>query len=106
MLTNNLPEVIPPKTIVKLVRYDVNTPNWKDDVGNIYCIGYYSKQDGLDTLWLVDAAGNYCQTTDKEYLLKYFEILTLGNAVDYYGENSPAIRGITKDEPPVVLEKD
>jgi len=105
MLTDNLPKVIPPKTIVKLVRYDYNTPGWKDEVGNVYCIGYYRKQDGLDSLWLVDTDGKYCQTTDKDYLLKFFEILKLGDTTDYYGDNSPSISGITKIEPYSVLEE-
>ncbi|KIE42207.1 hypothetical protein [Geobacter anodireducens] len=106
MYINELPEIIPPKTIVRLFKYDENTPDWKDDVDNIYCVGYYSRQDGLETLWLVDMKGDYCQTTDKDFLLKYFEILTIGDVEDYYGENSPVIAGISVDEPHVVLEKD
>ena len=46
--------VIPPRSLVELIRADDDTPRWKDRIGKIYRIGYYNPQDGLDTIWLVD----------------------------------------------------
>lgn len=103
-MITNAPHIIPPKTIVKLIKADSTTPSWINLEGKIYCVGYYSKQDGLDTIWLVDADGNYCETTDREYLLSFFSILKLGDTMDYFGENAPKIVGITDSEPYKVLE--
>ena len=85
------PDIIPPGTIVKLIKADNKTPIWKNLIGTIYRIGYYSSQDGLDVIWLVDEFGKYCQTTDRNYLLKYFDIINLSNEKDYYGINSPPL---------------
>jgi hypothetical protein len=86
-----IPEVIPPETIVKLVKADGKTAEWKKEVGTVFRVGYYSKQDGLDTIWLVDASGSYCQATSRDFLLQYFEIIKLSQYNDPYGENSPQL---------------
>jgi hypothetical protein len=57
---------------------------WKDYIGRIFRIGYYSKQHGTDCIWLVNERGNYDQTTSREYLLKYFEPLELSDETDFY----------------------
>src|SRR6266403_2656675 len=64
------PRPIPPRSVVELIRADKGTPAWKQQVGRQFRIGYYSPQDGLDTVWLVDAAGEYCQTTDHDHLAR------------------------------------
>ena len=68
-----LPEIIPPRSVFRLARCDLRTKGWKADVGRVFRIGYYSRQDGLDTIWLVDELGKYEQTTDRDFLLKYFQ---------------------------------
>ena len=77
--------VIPPRSLVELIRADDDTPRWKDRIGKIYRIGYYNPQDGLDTIWLVDENGKYCETTDHDYLLKYFRIIKLCKTKNYFG---------------------
>src|SRR5688572_15257454 len=60
-----LPQPIPPRSVVELVRADNRTPTWRRQIGRRFRIGYYSPQDGLDTVWLVDDVGTYCQTADQ-----------------------------------------
>jgi hypothetical protein len=43
----SLPEVIPPRSRVRLVRFDKRTPVWHKDVGRQFRVGYYSRKDGL-----------------------------------------------------------
>ena len=85
MATKRIPKVIPPRSRVRLVRADRTTPAWRDDIGRTFRIGYYSRQDGLDCIWLVNEKGEYEQTTDRDYLLRFFEIVQLANERDYYG---------------------
>lgn len=80
-----IPKVIPPRSRVRLVRADRTTPTWKDEIGRRFRVGYYSRQDGLDCIWLVNENGEYEQTTDRDYLLRFFEIEQLTNEKDYFG---------------------
>ena len=84
--------VIPPRSIVELVRADKRTPSWKGQVGKRFRIGYYVCQDGLDVIWLVDEKGSYRETTDHDFLRKYFRIVRLSKETDYYGVNRPPLR--------------
>ena len=69
-----IPRMIPPRSRVRLVRADDGTPNWKKDIGRQFRVGYYSRKDGLDCIWLVNEEGEYEQTTDRKFLLKYFDV--------------------------------
>lgn len=69
----------------RLVRYDRKTPAWKRKRGKVFRVGYYSKQDGLDCIWLVNSRGEYEQTVDREYLLKYFDLVRLSSEKSLYG---------------------
>jgi hypothetical protein len=80
-----LPKVIPPRSQVRLVKADKHTPGWRKNVGRQFRVGYYSRKDGLDCIWLVNESGKYEQTTDREFLLKYFRIERLSNETDVYG---------------------
>jgi len=82
-----IPKVIPPRSVVRLIRADRDTPAWKHKIGARYRIGYYFPRDGLGTIWLVDRNGSYCETTDRAYLLKYFQIERLSKETDYFGVN-------------------
>jgi hypothetical protein len=92
----DLPPTIPPRSIFRLVRSDPDTPDWKKDVGREFRIGYYSKQDGLDVIWLVNEHGEYEQTTDREFLLKYFEPVEISDESDLYGSAKPQLRRLRK----------
>ena len=78
-------KVIPPRSVVKLLA------DWGDDRGRIFRIGYYSRQDGLNCVWLVNEAGTYEQTADQESIERDFEVLGLGNDTDLYGVEREAI---------------
>ena len=91
MGSNELPEVIPPGTKVRLARADSDTPNWQDCVGSIFTIGYYCPDCGLATIWLVNAAGEYEQTVDRSGLVEYFDILAVSDETDYFGAERPSL---------------
>jgi len=93
---SNVPDIIPPRSIVKLTRADDDTPGWKDSIGKRYRIGYYSKQDGLDVIWLVDDNGEYCETTERDFLLKYYKIIRLSREKDLFGVNRKPLGPIKK----------
>jgi hypothetical protein len=80
-----IPNVIPPRSRVRLVKADRHTPTWRKDVGRRFRVGYYSRKDGLDCIWLVNEDGEYEQTTDRQSLLKYFEIERLSSEKNLYG---------------------
>jgi hypothetical protein len=67
-----LPEVIPPRSVFRL--------------------GYYRRQDGLDVIWLVDERGIYEQTTDRDFLIKYFEPIEISDETDLYGAGKPQFK--------------
>jgi hypothetical protein len=78
-------KVIPPRSVVKLL-----SP-WGNDQGRIFRIGYYSRQDGLNCVWLVNESGSYEQTTDQKSIEKDFEVLNLSAEKDMYGVDREAL---------------
>src|SRR5450432_3945545 len=86
-----LPRIIPPRSVVTLVRCDSDTPAWRKDVGRQFRIGYYRKRAGLDVIWLVNELGEYEQTTDHETLLKYFVVDKLSPERSLYGIDRPQL---------------
>ena len=80
-----IPKIIPPRSRVRLARADRRTPSWRKETGREFRVGYYGRQDGLDCIWLVNEAGEYEQTTDRDHFLRDFEILRLTDERDYYG---------------------
>jgi hypothetical protein len=80
-----IPRIIPPRSRVRLVRADRTTREWQREIGRQFRVGYYSRQDGLDCIWLVNEKGEYEQTTDRDGLLRYFAIEKLTDERDYYG---------------------
>jgi hypothetical protein len=83
--------VIPPQSVVRLVR---TYPDSKTDlkIGDEFRIGYYSKQDGTQCVWLVDSTGDYSHTWDQDDLLNYFEVVTRSEETDTYGTHRAATR--------------
>jgi hypothetical protein len=81
--------VIPPLSLVKVISDD---PDWMDQKGSIFRIGYYRNSDGLDCVWLVDDAGDYVQTADQESIRRHFAVLELSEEDDLFGVNRPVIR--------------
>lgn len=91
-----VPTIIPPRSIVELIRADSKTPAWKNRVGVRFRIGYYNQSDGLDTIWLVDDEGNYVETTDRDFLLKYFKVIRLSATTNYFGAGCKPLMRLKK----------
>lgn len=83
---SKLPRIIPPRSVFRLVRSDRRAPGWKSDVGRVFRIGFYNRKDGLAVIWLVNEHGTYEQTTDREYLVRYFEPIEISDETDLYGD--------------------
>jgi HEAT repeat protein len=88
-----IPKVIPPRSRVRLVRADKQTPSWNKHLGRQFRIGYYSRKDGLDCIWLVNENGKYEQTTDRDFISKYFQIESVSQEKNFYGVGK---RSLTK----------
>jgi len=99
---SKLPRVIPPRSVVRLVRAGPHTPAWKDKLGKRYRIGYYQPRHGLREIILLDEKGRYFDAVDPEYLMKYFRIERLSKESDYFGVNRRRIgpvrrKGVRQD---------
>ena len=88
------PKPIAPHSVVRLARADGKTPGWRNQVGRVFRIGYYSRQDGLDCVWLVDDTGKYEQATDHEFLYRYFDVIHFAHGTNWYGRGRERIRPI------------
>jgi hypothetical protein len=87
---------MPPKSVVRLARCDKNTPAWRKQIGRIFRVGYYSRQDGLDCVWLVNEAGEYEQSTDHDFLFRYFDIIQQSDEKNLYGRRKPVLKPIIR----------
>jgi hypothetical protein len=85
---------IPPQSVVRLAHADRRTPAWRKDTGRIFRVGYYSRNDGLDCIWLVNDDGRYEQTTDHEFLYRYFDVIHFAKDTNWYGRRRPRLSGI------------
>lgn len=94
-----LPKVMPPRSRVRLIRADNHAPGWRKNVGRQFRVGYYNRKDGLDCIWLVNESGKYEQTTDREFLLKYFRIERLSNETNVYGVGKRQLAKLKKTAP-------
>ena len=80
---------IPPGSVVRLALRPNDAPRWKRSLGAIYRVGYYSRRDGLDCIWLVNEEGEYQETIDHDYLSKYFDVIQTSREKNLYGANRP-----------------
>lgn len=85
------PDIIPPLSVVEVVRVTKEEPAWRDHTGRIFRIGYYNPQDGLDCVWLVDDQGEYCETVDQEMIRTHFKVLEFSQETDLFGVDRPVI---------------
>ena len=83
----SFPVPIPPCSVVAVRR--VAGKPWASKTGLVFRVGYYSKMDGLDCIWLVDETGSYDQTIDHECLNKFFEIRSVAKERSLYGRGRP-----------------
>ncbi|HTB94653.1 MAG TPA: hypothetical protein VK728_17595 [Candidatus Sulfotelmatobacter sp.] len=89
----SFPTPIPPGTVVHVK--DTRAKKWKGNGNKRFRIGYYSRQDGLDCIWLVNNDGEYQETIDHEFLYKFFEIELLSKERSLYGKNRPQLGPIS-----------
>jgi len=82
---------IPPKSVVRLVSFPKGSVLWRRQVGQIFRIGYYGPNDGLDCIWLVNERGEYQETTDHGYLFKYFDVIQLSEEKNLFGRGKKPI---------------
>jgi HEAT repeats len=88
---SRIPKIIPPRSRVRLIRADGQPPALREDVGRQFRVDYYSRKDGLDCIWLVNEDGEYEQTTDRKFLLKYFDIEHLSREGSLFGRGRPRL---------------
>jgi hypothetical protein len=81
------PVPFPPGSVIS-VRHKARSP-WADEVGRLFRVGYYSKMDGLDCIWLVDEKGKYEQAIDHEFLNKFFDVQSIAKERNLYGRGRP-----------------
>jgi hypothetical protein len=83
----SFPVPIPPCSIVAVK--DIPRSPWAKKIGRLFRIGYYSRMDGLDCIWLIDETGQYRETLDHDYLYKFFEIRSISKERSLYGRGRP-----------------
>jgi hypothetical protein len=91
MMNSTLPDVVPPLSLVKVIKVTNEEPDWCGYEGRVFRIGYYSRNDGLDCVWLVDDEGQYLEAVDQEMIRTHFEILQRSDESDLFGVDRPVI---------------
>ena len=66
----------------------------KNNLRHFCRVGFYSKLDGLDIIWLVDHCGEYRDTINHKFMYKYFSIYEESEIYDYYGITHDTIGSI------------
>ncbi len=79
--------IIPPRSVIRLTQ---DAGDWRKR-GDEFRIGYYSRQDGPNIVWLVDKSAEYIGTWDQKSLLEYFEVVSLSDETDTYGMHRPVL---------------
>jgi hypothetical protein len=87
------PTPIPPATVVRVK--DSHAKKWKEYGNRRFRVGYYSRKDGLDCIWLVNDDGEYQETVDHDFFYKFFEIELLSKERSLYGKNRPRLGPIS-----------
>jgi hypothetical protein len=87
--------VVAPRSVVECVACNRRTGAYRGDLGKRYRIGYYGAcRDGIAVVWLVDALGEYVETTDHDDLRKYFRVVRRSGETDYYGDTRRPLRAL------------
>jgi hypothetical protein len=77
---------LPPRSVLRLRKLWPYARKKGHEIGEIRRVGYYSPQDGLDCIWLVDDAGAYNWTADHEWVCDKFEVVTVSGETDMFGK--------------------
>lgn len=82
---------LPPKTLLKLVKLWPHARKHGREIGQLYRVGYYSRRDGLEIVWLVDANGSYNWTAELPFIHQHFEIVGKSKERSWYGSERPLL---------------
>jgi len=96
---HDAPIPIPPRSVVRLARRHGRKGFWERNRGRVFRVGYYSKADGLDCIWLVNDDGIYEQATDHDFLYRYFDVIQFANHSNWYGHRQPKLLPIRRASP-------
>lgn len=89
---------LPPKSVIRLIRLWPHARKHGYETGLTWRIGYYSRQDGLDVVRLVDANGEYTQTGDHDWIEKHFEVMSRSKETSMYGTRRPQLGALCADD--------
>ena len=89
--------MITPGSVLRLKAIPLLADLWKAKIARCCRVGFYSRMDGDDIVWLVDEFGDYCETIDLTKVNKYFEILVLSSNQDFYGDRSDPLAALVLD---------
>ena len=85
-------KIISPKSIVKLTKlWPYARKKHGHEIGNVWTVGYYCRDCGLEAIWLVNSTGKYGWTINHDFLMRHFEIIYDSNNQDFYGKYVPKI---------------
>jgi hypothetical protein len=87
---------IPPRSVI-MVRKDNPGPH-RSLLGIILRVGYYSKQDGTNVIWLVYPDGGYAEATTHALLNRHFTVLSVSENNDLFGVTQPEIQPLSAEE--------
>jgi hypothetical protein len=87
---------IGPRSVIS-VREDNPGPH-RNLIGQLIRVGYYSRQDGLNVIWIVYANGEYGETTTHSLLNRHFRVIVDSDETDPYGENRAMLPPLTTNE--------
>lgn len=76
---------IPPGSEIRLIKLWPHARKQGHENGEVWKIGLYSKQDGLDVIWLVNGNDEYKWTIDHEFLKKHFEVIACVKCRKFFG---------------------
>lgn len=85
---------IPPLSVVRLKKLWPHARSKGHEIGQTLRVGYYSRQDGLDCIWLVNDEAEYFWTMDHDFLEEHFEIQNRSTETSFYGASRPKMKPI------------
>ena len=80
-----------PGTVLRLIKLWPYARKQGHEIGELWRVGYYSPQDGVDVVWLVDDNGAYKWSVDNEFVAQKFYVVTPSDNPDVFGEAGPAL---------------
>ncbi len=89
---------LPPRSVLRLKKLWPHARKQGHEIGEIRRVGYYSPQDGLDCVWLVDHAGKCNWTADHDWVADKFEVVKLSDETSMFGRTRPRLGSMKASE--------